>query len=203
MNGHTHMAGGLLAGLAAVSVVPGGQVPALLIASALAGPLADIDHPGSMYGRFLPLPGVVLGKEGLQSWAPRMGFHDHQGGRVGRSLPGGKILWHRGPTHSLLVAGLFAAASGLICWGWFPVLAWPVFLGVLLGYLSHLALDLLNIAPISLMWPFSKKTAHLKFPRIRVGSPGEWLVMGGLIAAIALVAAEYGSGLIRLLALAR
>lgn len=184
MNGHTHVAGGLLAGLAVSGLVPAGHVPALLISAALASPLTDIDHPASMYGRFVPLPGVILGKHGLQGWFPGMGFLDHHGGRVGRELPGGKILFHRGPTHSFVAAAVSAALAGAGTHALDPALASMIFLGVLAGYLSHLALDLLNIAPISLWWPFSKKTAHLRFPRIRVGSPGEWAVMLALVAVL-------------------
>lgn len=133
-----------------------------------------------MYGRFVPLPGVVLGKEGLRSWAPSFGFHDGHGGRVGREVLPKVILWHRAQTHSLGAAGIATLAAAILIYFIARQAILPVTLGVFVGYLSHLALDLINISPIMLWWPFSKKTAHLKFPRIRVGSPWEAIFSVGL-----------------------
>lgn len=161
MNSHTHMAGGLAAGLLVAHAFPAELWP-ITIAATLAGPLADIDHPNSVYGRFVPLPRIHVG--GPNS------------GKVGFELPGGGKLWHRGPTHSLVMALAFSLAAALA----FMAAGSHIFLwigvGVLAGYLSHLALDLLNVAPISLWWPFMHKGVRIRTPNIPVGSWGEGFV---------------------------
>jgi len=178
------------------ALVPHADLAPFLVSAALAGPLADVDHPASMYGRFIPLPGVILGsKEGLRAWTPSFGFRDGHGGRVGREILPKVILWHRAQTHSLGAAAIAAAATALLCWLFFRQALLPVTLGVCVGYLSHLALDLINISPIMLWWPFSRKTAHIRWPRIRVGSPWEWLVTAALALGMA------GDGVMRLLRL--
>lgn len=190
IEGRTHVLGGLAAGVAAASIVPHAGVPVLLVSAALAGPLADVDHPASMYGRFIPLPGVVLGRDGLKSWQRSLGFHDGHGGRVGREILPKVILWHRNETHSLGAVAITTILAACLTFFLARPDVPPVALGVFVGYLSHLALDLINISPIMLWWPFSRKTAHLRFPRIRVGSPWESIV--AVVLAIAVAATVAG-----------
>lgn len=190
MNGRTHLIGGLLAG---ALLAPAFHFSwPFLAASALAGPLPDIDHPGSMYGRLIPLPGVVVRRRRLEAYVlPSLFGPSRMGGRAGRELPGGGVLLHRGPTHSLaaaLAAGLLASLVPL-AWGSGP--SPPLGLGVWLGYLSHLALDLLNMSGIQILWPFRRKAIRLRWPRVRVGSLGERVIFGLLLLGILTV----GSGL--------
>ena len=184
MNGQTHLLGGLTAGLLVATLVPVSQVPWLLGAAALAGPLADIDHPGSMYGRWLPLPGVakVYGHIEPYTGGP---FCTSSGsfGHVGRRTPFG-TLWHRGPTHSLFVAMAASALAAVAFRGMHHGEA--VAIGVLAGYLSHLALDLLNVSGQQLLWPFSKRHIALRWPKMHVGSLGETFI-AMVLAAFALM----------------
>ena len=175
VNGHTHMIGGLLSALALGPVVGHGGPHLLAFAAvaALAAPLPDVDHPGSMYGRFVPLPGIAKVYGSIEPYrAGPFGNGRKSFGHVGRRLPGG-ILWHRGPTHSLVMAGVFGGLAYLVAGHFTPGLAWIVGLGVLLGCLSHLALDELNVAGEHLLWPLVGKELRLRWPSFRVGSVWE------------------------------
>lgn len=65
-----------------------------------------------------------------------------------------------------------------------------VMLGVGIGYFSHLFADSLNTVPVPWLWPFSKRRIFLlpKGLRIRVESPGEWLVQKLAILLFVVVA---------------
>lgn len=81
--------------------------------------------------------------------------------------------WHRGVSHSITAA----AAAGLLAWLWArrkPGGGWLA-LGALAAYLSHIALDYLNVDTrppfgIPLLWPFSGEymlAHHAIFPDIK------------------------------------
>jgi len=197
MNGHTHILGGLAAGAIAAPALAFGHVPAFLIAAALAGPLADIDHPGSMYGKFIPLPGVAKANGQLEPY--RRGYFGNgqrSFGRVGRRVPFAGIIWHRGPTHSLVAAGAvtilaFIAAFVATVHGAFFAnggLAVSIALGVLVGYLSHLILDAFNVMGQELLWPFSRQRFKVGPLHIPVGSLGEAMVGVALVGVLLLAA---------------
>lgn len=175
MNGHTHMLGGLLSALALAPIVGQGG-PHLLpfaAAAALAAPLPDVDHPGSMYGRFVPLPGVAKVFGRIEPYVRGPFGNDRKSfGHVGRRVPFG-ILWHRGPTHSVVMALGFAGAAYLVAGRVLPSLAVVVDAGVLVGYLSHLALDEMNVAGERLLWPLTRRELRLRWPSFRVGSAWE------------------------------
>ena len=186
MNGHTHIVGGLLVGalLAPILGQTGPHLAPFLVAAALAGPLPDVDHPGSMYGRFVPLPGVarVYGK--LEPYVGgRFGNGQRSFGHVGRRVPGG-IIWHRGPVHSAPMGLAFGALAGLIALHFAAAWVWTIGFGVLAGFLSHLALDELNVSGEYLLWPFVRKELRLKWPSWRVGSAWEVLVLVVMLAGI-------------------
>lgn len=189
VNGHTHILGGLLVGAAVVQLAgqTGPHLLPFLVVAALAAPLPDVDHPESMYGRFVPLPGVAKVNGSLEPY--RSGPFGNGGksfGHVGRRLPGG-ILWHRGPTHSLVMAGVFGAMAYYVAGHFAPGLAWTVGLGVLLGCLSHLALDELNVAGERLLWPLWGKEARLRWPSFRVGSAWETVLFVAMAGAVFLL----------------
>lgn len=193
MNGHTHILGGLAAGAIAAPALALGHVPAFLIAATLAGPLADIDHPGSMYGRWLPLPGVARVNGHIESYrGGYFGHEQHSYGHVGRTIPLVGVLWHRGPTHSLVAAVVvtvlvFIAAFVATVHGLTPsagVLAGAIALGVLVGYLSHLVLDSFNIAGQELLWPFSHRRFKVGPLHIPVGSLGETMAVVLLVGVL-------------------
>lgn len=191
MTGRTHLIGGLLAGLATATVLSVGNPVVLAAAATLAGPLPDIDHPGSMYGRYVPLPGIVVRNGQLESWLPLHGFHFHQGGRAGRMFPGRGIVWHRGPTHSLAATVVFGVFVWTVLHFVSPSLAVPAALGAVAGYLSHLLLDMLNISPVALWWPFRKRGVLFGFSRIKVGSSSEKMLGVVMIAAVVLLVGSY------------
>lgn len=185
MNGHTHFFGGLLAGMVAAPVLAFGPPAALIMASALAGPLADVDHPGSWYGKFVPLPGLARVKGHLEPYfRSRFGNDWLARGRVGRATPWG-VLWHRGPTRSVIAAVAARVLGFLGALGAVPHMAVAIGIGILLGYLSHLGLDALDIMGQQMLWPFNRKRVALRWPRIRVGSGGEvilaFLLSGGIL----------------------
>lgn len=112
-------------------------------ACGVAALLADLEHPKAILGRlFFFLPAVK--KFNGPGFPPK----------VGRRIPFTKIvIWHRGPTHSLVAAGAAFLISFLtLLFSGHGALAWPLSLVVLVGYLSHLAADTLNYSPQSLFW---------------------------------------------------
>jgi inner membrane protein len=118
------------------------------LALALAGSLApDIDHPGSWLGlRIRPVSTIL-----------------------------GKMLGHRGVTHSL------AAVAGC-CWLLMSRhVSHAIMAPFLVGYLSHLAGDVLTSGGLRLFWPIKGTWA---LPLCRTGSPTEPLVIAGLLACL-------------------
>lgn len=187
MNGHTHVVGGLLAGAAVAPLFgeSGAHLVPFLVAAALAGPLPDIDHPGSMYGRWVPLPGVAKVYGRIEPYVRGPFGNDQRSfGHVGRRIAGG-ILWHRGPVHSVLFALVFGALAWAVTAHFAFTLAWPVAAGVVVGCLSHLALDELNVSGEHLLCPFVRKELRLKWPSWRVGSAWEFVVLVAMLAAVA------------------
>lgn len=188
MNGHTHLLGGLLAGMVAAPLLGFGHPAALIIASALAGPLADVDHPGSWYGKFVPLPGLARVKGHIEPYfRGRFGNDWLARGQVGRATPFG-VMWHRGPTHSVAAAVATGVLGFLGALGAVPHMAVAIGIGVVVGYLSHLGLDALDIMGQQMLWPFNRKRVALRWPRIPVGSGGEALVAVLLAGGILLLA---------------
>jgi inner membrane protein len=132
--------------------------------------------------------GFALGAAGLGALLPDVDSDEsairrHWGLARSRSA-GGRLLsagleaagvGHRGPTHSLLAAGL-AAAAGLLLYAFVPGYGavGPAFA---LGYLSHLAADMMTRDGVPLLWPregkFHLLPARLRF---RTGSGAEYAV---------------------------
>lgn len=171
----THLVG---AAAAAIAVAAGQSWPVFLLVvttAVLAAPLPDLDHPDSTYGRHVPLPRVAR-EGGRVVPYRRAGAH---GDHVGFRLPGG-VLWHRGPLHSLLVGGLAACALSRLPWGDASWLA----LGFLVGWLSHLALDGLNVAGQAWLWPLSRRRWRLPGLHLRVGGFGETVVLVACVVAL-------------------
>ncbi|MCL6522990.1 MAG: metal-dependent hydrolase, partial [Firmicutes bacterium] len=92
-----------------------GAPAAALAAGALGSVLPDVDHPGSFLGRYVPWPAVTVPNH-------RTGFV-----ATGRRWFGGRVIWHRGETHSLgaaLAAGVLSLAGGLALDQGVPWAAW-------------------------------------------------------------------------------
>jgi len=185
MNVHTHWLGGFAAGVALAAAAPAHAL-VLVTAATLAAPLPDLDHPGSAYGRWVPLPGVARIHGRVEPYRPGpFGNAQAAGGQVGRATPFG-LGWHRGGMHSLVAAGLAAGIVGTAAQALWPGQGVWVALGVLAGMLSHLALDALNVMGQAWFWPFSRRRWRLRWPRIRVGSAGEGVVALLLLGGLAL-----------------
>ena len=130
MTGRTHLALGILVGLAASHYF--GATPentlAITVAAAIGSLLPDIDHPQSIISGYIPGSGIVLN------------------GILG--------VRHRGITHSLLFIVLFnfGVAAWLIVYKT-PIAFSPIWLGFSLGMTSHLIADMLTPQGIPLLYP--------------------------------------------------
>lgn len=144
MNGKTHEIGGVCSALLVSSAIM--QTPytsdkliltgAMIGGSILGSLLPDIDMPESKMGRRFPI----------------------------LSHPIFKIFGHRGITHAPLIHILCSAVLLLLGSGFtgYPKLFYVTFvLGVFIGGLSHLLLDLLNVEGIPLLYPFCKKKQRI------------------------------------------
>lgn len=103
---------------------------------------------------------------------------DHPASWVGRrvrfvSRPLARMFGHRGFTHSLVAAALCGAA--LAAQGAGRAAIAPI----VVGYLAHLAADLLTPQGLRLAWPLRRSFA---VPVCRTGSAGEALLVGALLA---------------------
>ena len=154
MMARTHVVFGLALCLAAgrLGVVP---VDALTLGAAGIGSLLpDLDHPKSTFGRKVPFV----------------------------SVPFAAIAGHRGFTHSLIgvglcVAGLLSVVGGLAAPPWAGALEAGI-----LGYLSHLLIDMGNPAGVPLLFPSRRR---FRFPlTCRPGGLLESLLFGLLSAVV-------------------
>ncbi len=130
----------------------------LAVAGAIVGALLpDIDHPQS---KIAHQTGLAHGRGPLTDVA----------GSGLRALLGG----HRGFTHSALAAGLISLAAVLAL-----PLAGAVGLGVALGYLSHIAADMLTKEGVRFWWPVSRRDVGLgpRTLRFRTGSLVEYALV--------------------------
>lgn len=190
MNGHTHLLGGLVAGAVAAPALASGHLLVFLAAATFAGPLADIDHPGSLYGRWVPLPGVARVRGQVEPYrGGPYGNAQAAAGQVGRATPFG-ILWHRGPTHSVAACVLASGVTWAVLERLSPGLAAACAFGVGAGYASHLVLDAMNVMGQRLLWPFSRKAWRPPWPRWPVGSLGETAVVVALVGGLFLSASH-------------
>jgi inner membrane protein len=117
-----------------------------------------------------PLDAVSLGLAAGGALLPDL---DHPKSWVGRrtrplSTLLAAVLGHRGLTHSALA--VFALAALLAHAGSRRGVVWPV----VVGYMSHLAADLLTARGLRLAWPLRR---HWGVPLCRTGSPAEPLIV--------------------------
>src|SRR5271157_6515069 len=101
---------------------------------------------------------------------------DHPASWVGRRLrvisrPLAAMLGHRGVTHSLLA--VFVCLFLLRWQGFSRAVIGPL----MIGYLSHLAADLLTSSGLRLAWPSRKRQA---IALCRTGSFGESIIVAGV-----------------------
>ncbi len=186
MNVHTHWVGGLAAGAVVAPLAPAHAALVVLATAVFAAPLPDLDHPGSTYGRFVPLPGVARIHGQVEPFRPGpFGNSRASLGQVGRRTPWG-IGWHRGGMHSLVATAASVVVLGVAAQLVYPGWGGEVALGVAVGMLSHLALDALNSMGQAWLWPFTPHRFRLPWPRIPVGGLGEWAVLALLVGGLVL-----------------
>jgi inner membrane protein len=108
---------------------------------------------------------------------------DHPHSWVGRrvrliSHPLAALIGHRGFTHSILAV---IACGLLLRWrGFGRAVVDPL----VVGYLSHLAADLLTSSGLRLAWPLRRRFA---IPLCKTGSPGELVVVMPLVVWVSAI----------------
>ncbi len=161
MTGKTHLAAGLAVGLAVCVPHSLSDCAAICLGSAVGSLLCDVDQhtvrglkemKSARWLAALICLAALAADEALGGGGMR---HAAALQPAERLLAGVAILaltlWkgfrseHRAFAHSLCAALLLSAGCGLVC----PPAAVPL----LMGLLSHLALDLLNKKPLRLLWP--------------------------------------------------
>lgn len=109
---------------------------------------------------------------------------DHPGSKLGRRVPIiSHIMYlfgHRAMTHSLL----FVIALALL--GTFVS---PIFYGLSIGSLVHIAADMLTPSGVPLFWPLGRRYSILGF---RTGGIADWFI--GLSASVLAVLVVIGRG---------
>lgn len=171
MRGPTHALAG--AGTAAIFLaIPGLQSTPLLLLSligAFAALVPDLDNSESTLEN-LRVGGIRIFK--------------------GPAFIIDKMFKHRGYLHSLLALALLA----FVLLGFFPILPKDVVIVILLGYLSHIALD--SLTPIGIPWLYPLDHNFRLLPKIlciTTGSLGEmaFFVLLVVLYAIFLDAAHF------------
>lgn len=169
----SHVAVGLMAATTYSTLIGTPFGPVTAAAAAFGSLLPDLDHPGSFLGRRVVRFGAFLSAlAALAQWG--VGFPvpaSVLGLTVGFTLTPVALylVGHRGITHSLL--GVGASLVVLALFGW---LGNPVVVAAVIGYLAHLAGDLLTGEGIPLLWPAGRRYGLLG---VRTGGLLEWLVV--------------------------
>lgn len=125
--------------------------------------LPDIDHPKSTLGRLFRPITLVL------DWLFRP---------ITRLMRAEALFTHRGFTHSLLALGLFAAVSYYLLSGF-----QPLWIGLTLGYISHLIGDMFTVRGCQIFWPYRR---HFRLPvTVRTGSFAETMLLAAVFVGFA------------------
>jgi inner membrane protein len=180
MKGTTHVVIGLAvyATVVKAGLLPGH--PAFYLAPLVGSLLPDIDHGGSYITKIIGLPVTLPFSSGKKIFL-------------------NPLYWpflytqHRGPTHSIVAVSTLGVVSLIltaILWTRLPVGAC---IGVVLGYASHIAADMLTVEGVELFWPEKRNYGVAK---LKTGGTGEavifdvvvvWLIVlfaGNLLALL-------------------
>lgn len=151
---------------------------AAVTAAMVGGLLPDVDEPHSTLGG--EIPGGRLGRAFLAAIALYLGFKRLSAAVIVTAAVLAFLAFvpHRGVTHSLLAM----AAVGLAVSRLAGATVWVPFL---VGYGSHLALDMLTPEGAPLLWPLK---THVRVPLGRTGGSVDW---GLRLAALAVFVAVW------------
>lgn len=132
----------------------------MIVGGAIGGVLPDIDHPTSKVGKRVKPISVMINK----------------------------LFGHRGFTHTILALLLFTYGLFLIS-TMLPVIIKGYYLaitiGLSVGYLSHILIDLLTISGLPLLYPISNKTFRLA--KLHTGRDDPFVILFSLIGTGILV----------------
>ena len=188
----THIAVGVASALVIAQTGSAESCVAAMIGGSIGGIIADCDitpsraHKDALIGRIVVIAVSVVSLA-IDYWYG-VGVCDYLVGSLGVWLIVGIVLFaalrfvgghtdHRSFTHSLVGMAAFCGSFYLICE---PLL--PYFV---IGYASHLVLDITNKQGIQLFWPF-KANASLGLCRAKGVSNSVVLVLGIAVAALLL-----------------
>lgn len=192
MMSKTHIAVGVAASLAILQSATLGEVFAAVIGGAVGGDICDIDCKptdyvhDALYGRVIvsTIVSVMLLADYLTGAGLCASFVAHVGpgmalGIVGLVLAGilGYMSKHRSFAHSILCLAWMTVSLWLVS----PVLAPPF----AIGFVSHVALDLLNKKKVQLLYPLKAGAFSLGLCRAD-GLANTVLASAGLLAAAVL-----------------
>ncbi|ONI43107.1 hypothetical protein AN640_06770 [Candidatus Epulonipiscium fishelsonii] len=155
MMGLTHLFIGTASALALTSSVYG-IIPAL-IGGSIGGTISDIDTKNSIFSKYFKIKNIVIAIViDLVLQGPIL-HYIFKANKVILLfgiilffilLKLGKAQKHRGPTHSILALTLFSVSIAFFS---LPIL--PAFI---IGFISHLTLDILNKKPVNIFYPYNK-----------------------------------------------
>jgi len=99
---------------------------------------------------------------------------DHAKSTLGGFIPGYLIWKHRGFTHSLIALMIVSALSIVL-------LPLSLALAMIIGYGSHIALDILNHQGCQFLWPNPRK---YRLAAMRTGSLWEYILIVVVVATL-------------------
>lgn len=126
---------------------------------------------------------------------------DHPRSTLGRRV-GNLGLRHRGASHSVALGAVFSVVAGALASQlWSSQIAALLATAFFLGYLSHLAADLVNPTPMPLAWPFIRRSLRPSWlwgvPEDSIrGRLLEWAITGICVACIPLAIAPNAAHLL-------
>ncbi len=183
MTGTTHRLAGISAGMAAVEILQMNDLKiqtALLTGCIIGSLLPDIDNPQSTISYKVPCIRAIYS---LLQKMIRI-FADLLPGRKKEYVK--SSIGHRGLTHSLFTA--FALPALILGLG--KIVSFQTHmlsLGLMLGLLSHILLDLFS-GGIRLFLPFSPY--NVKMARIKTGGALEWIIRIGFMMVLSYLTIE-------------
>lgn len=194
MRYRSHAIGGLALGVATTSILYQSNIflaPSNIVLSLMGGALVgslipDIDHPNSYISkRFVVLSWItnlfLWLIKGITSLLLFISFwlKENQKQEIL------KMFEHRGIFHTLLFAFLLTFLVGLI-----PIneeILKMLQLGFLVGYLSHLLMDMLTVSGVKILFPITTHTFHYPLIRLHTGKMLDEIIASSIFIFLSVV----------------